>query len=123
MNGVKTLEATTISNWAAAYTAGYIVILLAGNWPIDYFGRKFCLLWVQLLMVVACLQQMFANNWQLWLASKLFDVRRLFSCWCSQLNSFRVFRSASTRRCAAPTYPNLRRQMPGGPCWRATSSG
>ncbi|RSH84102.1 hypothetical protein EHS25_005347 [Saitozyma podzolica] len=73
VNGVKTLEATTISNWAAAYTAGYIVILLAGNWPIDYFGRKFCLLWVQLLMVVACLQQMFANNWQLWLASKLFD--------------------------------------------------
>lgn len=76
VNVVKTLEATTISNWAAAYTAGYIVILLAGNWPIDYFGRKFCLLWVQLLMVVACLQQMFANNWQLWLASKLFDVRQ-----------------------------------------------
>jgi MFS family permease len=74
--GSKALLATTISNWAAAYTGAYIFILLLGSWPADILGRKLCLLFVQVFLACACLCEMFAQTWQLWLVSKIFAVGR-----------------------------------------------
>lgn len=77
--GSKALLATTISNWAAAYTGAYIFILLLGSWPADILGRKLCLLFVQVFLACACLCEMFAQTWQLWLVSKIFAVGRIKS--------------------------------------------
>jgi hypothetical protein len=56
------------------YTGAYIFILLLGTWPNDQFGRKFCLLFIQVFMAVACIFEMVAQDWHYWLVAKMFDV-------------------------------------------------
>ena len=58
----------------AAYTVCYILVLFAGTWPADKFGRKPMILLIQVFMAIACLIEMFATTWPHWLAAKMMNV-------------------------------------------------
>ena len=61
-------------DYVALYTIAYIIVLFFGTWPSDYFGRKWMLLVIQILMAVACIIEMFATNWGHWAGAKVLDV-------------------------------------------------
>ena len=86
--GVLQLDAKTVSMWGAVYTAGYIAILLCGSYPIDYFGRKWCILSVQVFLVASCLCQNLAKTSGVWAVGRLFDVGTCYDGKQYHLNPF-----------------------------------
>ena len=73
-NGVKTLDSTDLSNWGVEYTVGYIVILLFGTPLNDRLGRKWCILLLQLFMLISTVMSLVAKTTGVWGGAKVFQV-------------------------------------------------
>ncbi|RSH77861.1 uncharacterized protein EHS24_002927 [Apiotrichum porosum] len=73
VNGQPALNAKDVSAWGGIYSGAYIVALLLGGWPVDYFGRRASMLTLSVLMIAACLTEMFAREWVAWGMSKLLN--------------------------------------------------
>ncbi|CAK7243333.1 MAG: hypothetical protein STHCBS139747_004851 [Sporothrix thermara] len=76
------LNPQQVAAWGGTYAGALVVILLVGNWPIDYFGRKPALWAVQIFMIIAALIECFATDWTHWLAAKIMNG---FSVGCNQM--------------------------------------
>ena len=72
------LNPQQVAAWGGTYAGALVVILLVGNWPIDYFGRKPALWAVQIFMIIAALIECFATDWTHWLAAKIMNVSEHF---------------------------------------------
>ncbi|KAL1852832.1 hypothetical protein VTK73DRAFT_9124 [Phialemonium thermophilum] len=71
--GKYVLDSQQVAIWGAVYAASVVAVLLIGNWPVDYFGRRPVLWAVQIFMIIAAIIEAFATNWTHWVAAKIMN--------------------------------------------------